>query len=88
MKDGLVTSLRQRNVEREGAVLFKTCSLLLSLYSAHVILTAALSSPLKLYSEELFSIQAGRVQASPFLLHVDGVVTRGHLHLAGTHRAL
>lgn len=44
--------------------------------------------PLKLYPEQPFSLQHSQMKASPFFLHIDGVVARGDLHLSGMHCTL
>ena len=48
-------------------------------------MSVILHSPLKLDPEQALSLQDGYVQTAPFLLHVDGVVAWGDLHLATVH---
>lgn len=44
--------------------------------------------PLKLDPEQPFSLQDSHMKASPFFLHIDGMVARRDLHLTSMHCTL
>lgn len=46
------------------------------------------SSPLKLDSEQSLSLQNGHMKTPPFLLNINGVITRRNLNLTSVNRTL